>query len=110
MVTGNGSQVRLCALDDVPSEAGRIIRAENRAIAVFRVGEEVFALDNVCPHWGGPIGEGVISVERMEVRCPWHRFRYDLRTGKNVVSDLRGAVTAYPIEIRDGEVFVTIGG
>jgi len=107
---GTAANIRLCAVGDIPEDSGRIVRAENRAIALFRVDKEVFALDNVCPHWGGPIGEGALKVDRMEVICPWHRFRYDLRTGRNVVSDLRAGATTYPVEIRDGDVFITIGG
>ena len=110
MVTQAGTEQRLCALGDLADGRGTIMRAEDRAIALFRVGEEVFALDNVCPHWQGPLGEGVVNVERMEVTCPWHRFRYDLRTGRNVLSDIRGAATVYRVAIRDGGVFVTIGG
>ena len=108
MVTTNETEVRLCAMADLPDGTGHVVRAEDRAIALFRVGEEVFALDNVCPHWQGPLGEGVVSVERMEVTCPWHRFRFDLRTGRNVLSDVRGAAKAYPVAVRGGDVFVTI--
>lgn len=110
MVARAATGQRLCALADLPDGRGTIVRAENRAVALFRVGEEVFALDNVCPHWGGPLGEGEVNVERMEVTCPWHRFRFDLRSGGNVLSDVRNAATVYPVEIRDGDVFVTIGG
>ena len=110
MVAEAGTLVRLCAVGEVPDRAGRVVRAEDRAIALFRVADEVFALDNVCPHWQGPLGEGVVSAERMEVTCPWHRFRYDLRTGRNVLSDVRQAATVYPVDIKDGEVFVRIGG
>lgn len=110
MVGRAGTGQRLCALTDLPDGRGTIIRAEGRAIALFRVGEAVFALDNVCPHWGGPLGEGAVNVDRMEVTCPWHGFRFDLRTGGNVLSDVRNAATVYPVEIRDGDIFVTIGG
>lgn len=110
MVAEAGTLVRLCAVREIPDGAGRVVRAEDRAIALFRVADEVFALDNVCPHWQGPLGEGVVSTERMEVTCPWHRFRYDLRTGRNVLSDVRQAATVYPVRLRNGDVFVRIGG
>ena len=80
------------------------MRVEGRAVAIFRVGDEVFALDNNCPHWGGPLVDGSISIERTEVTCPWHRFRYCLRTGRNVVSKLRNTVQTYPIERRENEI------
>ena len=101
-------EIRLCTLDELPEGAGRVFPAEGRRIALFRVGDEVFALDGVCPHWGGPLDEGTVSVERMEVTCPWHRFRFDLRTGRNVLSDIRDPARTYPVETRGGEVFVTL--
>jgi len=110
MVTEASVKVRLCAVDELETGAGRLMRAEGRAIAVFRVGDEVFALDNVCPYWRGPLSEGAVSAARLEVTCPWHRFRFDLRTGRNVLSDLRAGAKVYPVEIdKNGDVLVTIG-
>ncbi len=108
MVAEPGTPVRVCAIAEIPEGAGRVVRAEDRAIALFRVADEVFALDNVCPHWQGPLSEGIVSIDRLEVTCPWHRFRYDLRTGRNVLSDVRQSATVYPVDVRDGNVFVRI--
>lgn len=109
MVTNAATQTRLCAIGDLVPDTGRLFRAEGRAIAVFRVGDDVFALDNLCPHWKGPLSEGAVSAARLEVTCPWHRFRFDLRTGKNVLSDLRAGAKIYPVEINNnGDVLVTI--
>ena len=103
-----GSEVTICSLDELPDAAGRAVRAEGRQIALFRVGDEVFALDNICPHYGGPLAEGIVSAERLEIACPWHRFRYDLRTGECVAANLRPAVTTYKVTVRDNAVIVTL--
>jgi nitrite reductase/ring-hydroxylating ferredoxin subunit len=51
-----------------------------------------------------------VSTARLEVTCPWHRFRFDLRTGRNVLSDIREGAKVYPVEInKNGDVLVTIG-
>ena len=71
--------VRVAAADAVPEGRGRVYELGPRRVAVFRVQGELFALDNVCPHVGGPLGEG--QLEGTTVRCPWHQWPFDLRTG-----------------------------
>lgn len=60
---------------------GEVIEAMigDRALAVARVGDEVYALDNVCPHAGGPLGDG--TLEGCELTCPWHGWTYDVTDG-----------------------------
>ena len=58
-----------------------------------------------CPHKAGPLWEGQVSVKRCEIVCPWHRFRFDLRSGKSVTYDKLVART-YPVAIRNGQVFL----
>jgi pyruvate oxidase len=68
-------------IDEVPDE-GRVRTAvvDGRSVAVTRCGGRVGALDNHCPHQGGPLGEG--SIENGLLRCPWHGYDYDPTTGK----------------------------
>ncbi len=68
------------AADDVPDE-GRVrsVTVDGRAIALTRCGGRVGALENRCPHQGGPLGEG--SIEQGLLRCPWHGYDYDPVTG-----------------------------
>ena len=108
MVADALNEVRVCDVSDIPDGGGKAARAGKRNLALFRVGEEVFALDNVCPHWGGVLSEGKVHVGRMEVICPWHRFRFDLRSGRNVLSELQRSARSYPVAVRDGGVFVTV--
>ena len=53
---------------------------DGRSVAVTRCGGTVGALDNRCPHQGGPLGEG--SIENGWLRCPWHGYDYDPTTGR----------------------------
>ena len=73
--------VRVGSLADVPP--GSVIQAEvgERAFAICNLGGELHALDGVCPHAGGPLGEGILDGERLI--CPWHAWEYDCRTGMN---------------------------
>ena len=61
---------------DVPGEARvRSVTVDGRSVALTRCGGRLGALDNHCPHQGGPLGEG--SIEKGLLRCPWHGYDYD---------------------------------
>ena len=77
---------------------------------------QLYALGAVCPHRGGPLGQG--SLWQGALECPWHHFRFDPATGRNVYpsnvypddlpqlqAELKAA-TVFPVEVRDGEVLV----
>src|SRR5262249_37065141 len=66
---------------DVPGE-GRVrsVVVDGRPVALARCGERLGALENRCPHQGGPLGEG--SIENGWLRCPWHGYDYDPLTGQ----------------------------
>jgi nitrite reductase/ring-hydroxylating ferredoxin subunit len=95
----------VCAMADIPDGGSHLVELAGRKIALFRVAGEVFAFAGTCPHKDGPLWEGRVSTERCEIVCPWHRFRFDLRSGKSVTYDKLVART-YPVEVRQGQVFV----
>lgn len=97
-------RVRIAAAGDLSPGSSRHVRVGKRDIALFRVGEEFFALSNLCRHAFGPLAEG--WLEGYEVVCPWHGWRYDVRTGHTDHPD--ADVRTYPVSVRDGEVFVEV--
>ncbi len=101
-------EIEVAQLTELEDGAGRVRRAGRKAVALFKVADKVFATDASCPHRAGPMAEGVVSVERLEVVCPWHRFRFDLNDGRCVASPDRASLPVYPVRISDGKVFVTI--
>jgi len=98
-------EIRACAVDDVPPQEGRVITVHGRPIAVFRAPSGWFALDNTCTHQGGPLADGIVSDGA--VACPLHERRFDLATGQPIEHDC-GAVASYPVEVRDGAVFLGV--
>ena len=76
------NRVRVGRAGDVPAGEGRVVDVAGRTLAVFNVGGRYYAIDNVCPHRGGPLGEG--DVDGTAVACPWHAWRFDVTTGANV--------------------------
>jgi nitrite reductase/ring-hydroxylating ferredoxin subunit/ferredoxin-thioredoxin reductase catalytic subunit len=102
--TGAQVDVPVARVEDVPPGAVRHAKVGKRDIALARVGDEIFALSNVCRHAFGPLAEGFL--EGFELRCPWHGWVYDVRTGET--DHPNANVATYPAFIRDGEVFVTL--
>ena len=91
---------------DVPAQ-GRVrsVIVDGRSVALARCGADLGALENRCPHQGGPLGEG--SIEKGWLRCPWHGYDYDPITGQppEGFSDAPGA---YPVEERADGVYVRL--
>ncbi len=76
-----------------------------RSICVANVNGVYSALDNVCPHRGGPLGQGMI--EGSKVVCPWHGWAWDTKTGQ-AVQDPSMKVAVYPLKIEGGDVLIEI--
>ena len=79
---------------------GRMVTVNGRHVALFRLGEEFFALDNMCLHRGGPLCDGQIKND--VVTCPWHFWSYEIRTGM-MVQDPRVGVSRHEVRV-DGEL------
>ena len=69
------------SLEELAPGAAKEIVAEGRMVALFNVDGEIYALDGVCPHQGGPLGQG--CLEGTVVTCPWHGWQFDVRTGQH---------------------------
>lgn len=105
-MTATATRVPLCTLNDLPTGLGRAFEVGGRSLAVFRGREgDVFAVDGACPHKGGPLADGMLIGT--QIVCPLHAFRFDGGTGacdqENVC-----AIGAYPVEVSNGQVFVTV--
>ena len=83
----------------------RTVTVDGRTIALSRVGDQYGALDNHCPHQGGPLGEG--SIEHGLLRCPWHGYDYDPLTG-TPPPGFTDAPSCFPTEVRADGVYVDL--
>jgi len=84
--------------DLVPGRS-RVVYLRGIEIALFNVNGEFYAVDNLCPHEGGPLVAGMIGG--MVLTCPWHRWQFDLKTGRSPVNPAI-QVQTYPVQI-EGE-------
>ncbi len=96
---------RLIELERCGVGRGTFVACGDRELAVFRLSEAagVYVIDNSCPHASGNLSAGELSG--WVVTCPWHKWRFDLVRGRCVDSEAV-RVTRYPVEIRDGQVYV----
>ncbi len=99
-------RIRVAKTADVPPDQGLVVEARGRQLALFRVAGRYYAIDNTCPHRGGPLGEG--DLEGAVVVCPWHAWRWDVTTGANVNNPAVN-VACFPVTVEGDEVFVDLG-
>ncbi len=98
--------VRICSASEVPAEGDVAeFMVQGRALCVAHLNGAVAVLDGVCPHEGGPLGEGIVEDGR--VVCPWHGYGFDPRTG---VADQDPDVKAevFEAKIEQGELLVKL--
>ena len=89
---------------DVAPGTGKVVTVGGKEIALFNVDGTFYALDNECPHRGGPLGEG--DLEGCIITCPWHAWKYDVRTGESITDDLK--VSRYEVKVEGGDVEVAV--
>lgn len=98
--------IEIGTLNDIPVLGSRVVRTASGNIAVFRTSDdEVFALDDRCPHKGGPLSQGIVHNKR--VTCPLHNFVIELRTGAAVAPD-EGCTRAHPTKVEGGIVWLGV--
>jgi 3-phenylpropionate/trans-cinnamate dioxygenase ferredoxin subunit len=104
-------------VDEIPPGGRKIVEVAGRSIGVFNVDGEFFALRNSCPHQGGPLCQGSISgfvsssgpgeyhFERDGeiLRCPWHGWEYDIRTGQSLVDPRKVRVRRYDVSLEPAQ-------
>ena len=86
---------------------GRCVELPGHSLALFRLGDQVFALDNACPHRGGPLCEGDVDSTLGVVYCPLHAWGFDLRTGEGT-NIKRTRTDTFPARVVEGRVLVTL--
>jgi nitrite reductase (NADH) small subunit len=92
------------ALTDIPPRGGRVVRTPRGCIAIFRAFDDsVFALDDRCPHKGGPLSDGI--VHGLEVTCPLHGLVVSLATGV-AANPEEGSVRTHGVRVDAGRILL----
>jgi nitrite reductase (NADH) small subunit len=92
------------ALNNIPRQGARVVKTAYGCVAVFRTADDqVFAIDDRCPHKGGPLSEGIVHGN--QVTCPLHAWVFSLETGMAQGADA-GFVNSYPVRIQAGRILL----
>lgn len=106
----------VATVDEIPPGERKLVEVAGRPVGVFNLGGEFFALKNRCPHEGGPLCKGYLSgfVTSREpgkysysrqgeiLRCPWHAWEFDVRTGQSWFDPAKTRVRSYETEVQSG--------
>ena len=96
--------IDIADLNEVPRRGARVVKTRDGCVAIFRTAaDEVFALDNVCPHKQGPLADGI--VHGASVTCPLHNWVISLETGLVQGQD-NGQVSTYTARVEGGRILL----
>jgi nitrite reductase (NADH) small subunit len=94
------------ALDEIPLRGARVVRTERGDVAIFRTSsDEIFALDDRCPHKGGPLSQGI--VHGRSVACPLHNWVISLETGAAAAPD-HGCTRTVPVRLAGRRILMAL--
>ncbi|WP_394173314.1 nitrite reductase small subunit NirD [Guptibacillus hwajinpoensis] len=100
------SKVNIGRIEDFPPQSGKTVEVLKWSIAVFHLSNgSMQAVENKCPHKGGPLAEGIICGDH--VYCPLHDWKISTTDGKVQEPDT-GCVQTFPVDVEDGYVYLTI--
>jgi 3-phenylpropionate/trans-cinnamate dioxygenase ferredoxin subunit len=96
--------VEIAPADQLPVGERMFIEVEARAIVVFNMAGNLYAIGDVCSHDNGPVGDG--EIEEKEIICPRHGGRFDIRTGKATSLPAVVDIPSYPVRVVNGMIEV----
>jgi nitrite reductase/ring-hydroxylating ferredoxin subunit len=95
--------MRVARKDEIPAGSISEFQVEGLTIAIANVGDKFYAINNICLHRGGPLGQGLL--QGVAVTCPWHGWQYDVTNGKLVMNQAIGVKT-FAIEVRGEDLWI----
>jgi 3-phenylpropionate/trans-cinnamate dioxygenase ferredoxin component len=98
-------EIAAASSDEIPDGGRKIVEVEGLSIGIFHHRGAWYALRNRCLHRAGPVCTGAVDGDI--ITCPWHGYQYDLTSGK-LLKDPRAVLEMYPLEVRDGLVFLRV--
>jgi nitrite reductase (NADH) small subunit len=99
--------VSITAVENIPLREGRSVQVGGRSLAIFNLGHRFLAVENRCPHRGGPLADGIVSGST--VVCPLHAWKIDLITGSvTKPQESLQCVRTFPVHVERGVVLVEL--
>ena len=102
----NTNWVDALSADDLPADDVIGVVVAGRDIAVYTVGDEVYATDNICTHGQARLCDGFLASH--EIECPLHQGKFDVRDGKPTCAPVTDALRSYPVKIEGQRVYLQL--
>ncbi len=94
-------------MGELPPGAVRAVRAGERWYALVNVDGQLHAIDNNCPHNGGPLAQGTLDPDKGCVTCPWHAWTWDVRTGQAISPPVSYRTPTYAVRVEGSDLLVS---
>ncbi|MGE5250692.1 MAG: Rieske (2Fe-2S) protein [Bacteroidota bacterium] len=98
--------VEILPASELPNGERIFVEIGDREIAIFNIAGQFFAIGDVCTHDDGPVGEG--DLKGYTIVCPRHGAEFDVRTGKVLQMPAVVDIPAYPVQVRDGNIWIGV--
>jgi naphthalene 1,2-dioxygenase ferredoxin component len=102
----NTNWVDALSADELPEDDVKGLIVAGRDIAIYAVGDDVFATDNICTHGQARLCDGFLDGH--EIECPLHQGKFDVRDGKPTCAPVTDALRSYPVKVEGGRVFLQL--
>jgi len=96
--------VEIAPASELPNGERLYLEVEGNAIVIFNIAGQLFAIGDICSHDDGPLGDG--DLEGLNIVCPRHGAEFDVKTGKAVQMPAVVDIPAYPVQVRDGTIYL----
>ncbi len=98
--------VKVASTGDLAPGRGKMVEVSGKKIALFNLEGSFYAIDDTCPHVGGPLSEGEIQGEK--VICPWHGSIFNIKTGEVLGPPARTEVASYNVRVEGTDIEVEV--
>lgn len=95
---------KVATIDEIPPGGRKSVVADDRAVLVFRIGDDFYAVEDVCSHDGQPLTDGPLSGTAIE--CPRHGARFDIRTGKPLCMPAVEPIAVFEVKTENNNILV----
>ena len=97
---------KVATVPEIPPGQAKKVKVSDKEVALFNINGSFCAIDDTCPHRGGPLSEG--ELHGLEVTCPWHGARFNLSTGEHLCPPANRSVKAYQVQVVGNDVQIDI--
>jgi len=98
--------IKVARVDEIASGEKKIVEVDGIEVVVVNLDGEFFAIEDVCTHDGGPLGEGELDGDQLI--CPWHGARFDVRTGDALTMPAFEPAPTYEVRVEGGEILIAV--